>query len=171
MSMDNIILKIFAYESPIGKLTIAEQEGKLRGIWLTGELKLMPETEITIIKEETPLIAETHRQLEEYFAGKRQAFDLPLLPQGTDFQQRVWQELYKIPYGETVSYGEIAKRIGDPKAARAVGMANNKNPWLIVVPCHRVIGADGSLVGYGGGSSIKSFLLELEKKNFAKKEQ
>jgi len=169
--MDNIILKLFAYESPIGKLTIAEQEGKLRGIWLTGELKLMPETEITIIKEETPLIAETHRQLEEYFAGERREFDLPLFPQGTDFQQRVWQELCDIPYGCTVSYGEIAKRIGCPGGARAVGMANNRNPWLIVLPCHRVIGADGSMVGYGSGIDKKIFLLELEKKNFVQKLQ
>ena len=101
-------------------------------------------------------------QLEEYLAGERTVFDLPLLPLGTDFQQKVWQALQEISYGETRSYGEIARRIGQPKAARAVGMANHHNPIAIVIPCHRVIGAGGALTGYMGGLEKKRQLLELE---------
>jgi O-6-methylguanine DNA methyltransferase len=102
------------------------------------------------------------RQLEEYFAGKRRAFDVPLDLRGTEFQKRCWQELLKIPYGETRSYAEIARAIGNPSAVRAVGLANGQNPIAIVVPCHRVIGSDGSLTGYGGGLEVKRRLLELE---------
>jgi methylated-DNA-[protein]-cysteine S-methyltransferase len=101
-------------------------------------------------------------QLEQYFAGKRRAFDLPLAPRGTDFQRRVWRLLTEIPYGKTISYGELARRIGKPSASRAVGLANGANPLPIVVPCHRVIGADGSLTGFGGGLPIKRKLLALE---------
>ena len=100
--------------------------------------------------------------LEEYFAGTRQAFELPLAPRGTPFQLAVWQELSRIPYGETISYGELARRVGDPAAARAVGAANGANPLPIVVPCHRVIGANGSLTGFGGGLPNKRWLLALE---------
>jgi methylated-DNA-[protein]-cysteine S-methyltransferase len=102
-------------------------------------------------------------QLLEYFAGERREFDLPLAPQGTDFQRSVWTALRKIPYGETLSYGELARRIGNPNASRAVGLANGANPLPIVVPCHRVIGADGSLTGFGGGLDIKRKLLALER--------
>ena len=102
------------------------------------------------------------KQLEEYFAGERRRFDLPLDLRGTDFQQRCWQALLKIPYGETRSYADIARAIGQPSAVRAVGLANGQNPVAIVVPCHRVIGSDGSLTGYGGGLEIKRKLLELE---------
>ena len=102
------------------------------------------------------------RQLEEYFAGRRRGFDLPLDLRGTDFQKRCWQELLKIPHGETRSYAEIARAIGNPAAVRAVGLANGKNPIAIIVPCHRVIGSDGSLTGYGGGLDVKRQLLELE---------
>ncbi|HYN14664.1 MAG TPA: methylated-DNA--[protein]-cysteine S-methyltransferase [Terriglobales bacterium] len=102
------------------------------------------------------------RQLEEYFAGKRRAFDVPLDLRGTAFQKRCWQELLKIPYGETRSYADIARAIGNPLAVRAVGLANGQNPIAIVVPCHRVIGSDGSLTGYGGGLEVKRRLLELE---------
>jgi methylated-DNA-[protein]-cysteine S-methyltransferase len=102
------------------------------------------------------------RQLEEYFAGSRRTFDLPLALQGTPFQQRVWRALTEIPYGETWSYGQLAKRIGNPKASRAVGLANGSNPISILVPCHRVIGADGSLTGYGGGMERKQWLLAHE---------
>ena len=102
------------------------------------------------------------RQLEEYFAGGRRRFDLPLDLRGTDFQKRCWQELLKIPYGETRSYAEIARAIGNPAAVRAVGLANGKNPIAIIVPCHRVIGSDGSLTGYGGGLETKRKLLQLE---------
>ncbi len=105
----------------------------------------------------------TLEQLQEYFNGTRQSFDLPLLAEGTEFQRKVWNELSKIPYGQTRSYGEIASAIGSPKAARAVGMANNRNPHTIVVPCHRVIGANGALVGYGAGIERKVAFLELEK--------
>lgn len=102
-------------------------------------------------------------QLGEYFAGRRRAFDLPLAPRGTDFQRRVWRALGEIPYGRTISYGELARRIGNPGASRAVGLANGANPLPIVVPCHRVIGADGSLTGFGGGLPIKRRLLALER--------
>ena len=101
-------------------------------------------------------------ELTEYFAGQRKSFDLPLEPKGTAFQQSVWRALCEIPYGETVSYGQIAERIGNKKACRAVGMANNRNPIAIIIPCHRVIGAGGKLTGYAGGLDKKEFLLELE---------
>jgi methylated-DNA-[protein]-cysteine S-methyltransferase len=103
------------------------------------------------------------RQLEEFFAGKRTTFDLPMAPAGTDFQKRVWTELTRIPYGETISYAELAKRVGSEGAARAVGRANATNPIAVVVPCHRVIGADGSLTGYAYGVELKRSLLDFEK--------
>ena len=104
----------------------------------------------------------TRVQLDEYFAGSRQHFDLPLAPRGTPFQKSVWQTLAAIPYGETISYAQLAQRVGKPTAMRAVGAANGRNPLPIVLPCHRVIGADGSLTGFGGGLPTKQFLLELE---------
>lgn len=104
------------------------------------------------------------RELTEYFAGTRTTFDVPLHEEGTPFQKRVWAALRAIPYGETRSYGQIAAQIGNPRGARAVGMANNRNPVMILTPCHRVIGADGSLVGFGGGLPMKKYLLELEKR-------
>ena len=114
-------------------------------------------------KAETPLIQKAVAQVKEYFAGKRKQFKLPLDMRGTEFQRAVWQALQNIPYGETRSYKEIAASIGRPKAVRAVGMANNRNPISIIVPCHRVIGHDGKLVGYGGGLPLKQHLLELER--------
>jgi methylated-DNA-[protein]-cysteine S-methyltransferase len=108
------------------------------------------------------IIDAAHRQLDEYFAGKRRDFDLPLSPQGTGFQRGVWWALADIPYGATISYAQLASRIGKPTATRAVGAANGRNPLSIVLPCHRVIGANGSLTGYGGGLPIKTFLLTLE---------
>ena len=111
-----------------------------------------------------PLLGQAKQQLAEYFAGQRQAFDLPLRMQGTPFQQKVWAALREIPYGETRSYGQIAAQVGNPKASRAVGMANNRNPIAIIVPCHRVIGANGSLTGYAGGLSVKEELLALERR-------
>jgi len=110
---------------------------------------------------------EARTQLKAYFAGKLTAFDLPLAPEGTEFQQQVWLELLRIPYGSTASYGEIARRVGDPTASRAVGAANGQNPLAIVVPFHRVVGADGSLTGYGGCLPIKRFLLDLEQQHSA----
>jgi methylated-DNA-[protein]-cysteine S-methyltransferase len=114
--------------------------------------------------EQAAPFREAVRQLDEYFAGTRRRFDLPLAPAGTPFQQRVWQGLTEIPYGETISYAELARRIGRPAAVRAVGAANGRNPLAIVVPCHRVIGSDGRLVGYGGGLPVKAALLELERR-------
>jgi methylated-DNA-[protein]-cysteine S-methyltransferase len=110
------------------------------------------------------VLAEARAQLSAYFAGERTTFDLPLAPVGTPFQQRVWGELRRIPYAETVSYGELANRLGSPGASRAVGLANGRNPIAIVVPCHRVIGADGTLTGYAGGLERKRALLDLERK-------
>jgi len=110
-----------------------------------------------------PLLLETRRQLREYFDGSRREFTLPLDPVGSNFQQRVWRALIGIPYGETRSYQELAKALGNPKAVRAVGAANGRNPLPIVIPCHRVIGSDGKLVGYGGGLSVKKHLLDLER--------
>lgn len=110
------------------------------------------------------LLRKTEQELEEYFEGKRKEFDLPLHLHGTEFQKKVWEALRKIPYGETCSYLDIARMVGNPKACRAVGGANHRNPVMILVPCHRVIGADGSLTGYGGGLGVKQYLLELEKK-------
>ncbi|MDR1869202.1 MAG: methylated-DNA--[protein]-cysteine S-methyltransferase [Treponema sp.] len=117
-------------------------------------------------KRETPLIKEAAKQLEEYFNKKLKSFDLPLIFHGTDFQVKVWKALQKIPYGKTRSYGELASLTGNSKASRAVGMANNRNPITIIVPCHRVIGHDGSLTGYAGGLELKRKLLELEGANF-----
>jgi len=148
------------YEYPIGPFGIAEADGRVTHVFLTDrEDRDAPEG---YEKRETPLIKKTHKQMTEYFKGQRRAFDLPLEFKGTDFQKRAWEALLAIPYGETRSYGEIAANTGNPKACRAVGMANNRNPIAIICPCHRVIGADGSLVGYGGGLARKEYLLELE---------
>jgi methylated-DNA-[protein]-cysteine S-methyltransferase len=114
--------------------------------------------------ENASTFTEPVRQLRAYFAGELESFDLPLSPQGTPFQQKVWDELCKIPYGETISYGQLATSIGNPKASRAVGLANGSNPIPIIIPCHRVIGANGKLTGYGGGLPIKEKLLALERR-------
>ena len=149
--------KIFFYDTPVGKICIGEENNAItRCTWS----KIPSDA----LEEETPLILQCRKQLEEYFAGERKTFDLPLAPKGTAFQQKVWKALTEIPYGETRAYGEIAAGIGNPKAARAVGMANNKNPIGIIIPCHRVVGANGKLVGYAGGMEKKAFLLELERK-------
>ena len=149
---------IFFYDTPVGKLSIGEENGCITHVTWS---KIPQE----YILEETELILKCKNQLEEYFAGKRRNFDLPLVPKGTEFQQKVWKALTEIPYGETRTYGEIAAAVGNPKAARAVGMANNKNPIGIIIPCHRVVGANGKLVGYAGGMEKKEFLLELERNN------
>lgn len=151
---------IFFYETEVAILAIKENDGRIIEIDFSKE-EIPKDLEL----RKTPLIEETIKELEEYFRGKRRTFHIPLNPRGTEFQKSVWNELVKIPYGETSSYGEIAKRIGNPKAARAIGMANNRNPISIIIPCHRVIGSDGKLVGYGGGLDIKERLLELEKGN------
>ena len=145
----------FTYETVLGDVTLVEEDGALLAI----SLKSIQEgTEL-----ETTIIQEAHRQITEYLKGERKVFDLPIQLRGTDFQQQVWTALLDIPYGETRSYKQIAEAIGNPKGMRAVGMANNRNPLLIVVPCHRVIGANGSMVGYGEGVEMKEFLLRLEK--------
>ncbi|MBP3670306.1 MAG: methylated-DNA--[protein]-cysteine S-methyltransferase [Bacteroides sp.] len=144
----------FTYDTVLGSVTFVEEDGAL--------LAITTHRPYEGIEQETALIKEAYRQLSEYLKGERKAFDLPLNPKGTDFQKRVWRALCDIPYGETRSYKQIAEAIGNPKAVRAVGMANNRNPITIVVPCHRVIGADGKLVGYGGGLEMKEFLLRLE---------
>ena len=112
----------------------------------------------------TRILKETIRQLRAYFSGKLEQFDLPLAPEGTPFQLEVWRRLCEIPYGETISYGELARRIGNPNASRAVGLANGSNPIAIIIPCHRVIGSNGKLTGYGGGLPIKERLLALERR-------
>ena len=149
---------LFYYETPVGKTGIAEEDGAVTDLFFEGETA---PTDAEI--KETTVLKETYRQLDEYFREQRKEFHVPLKLKGTEFQKRDWAELLKIPYGETRSYGEIAKALGIPKGARAVGLANNRNPISIIVPCHRVIGFDGKLVGYGGGLHIKEALLKLEK--------
>ncbi len=145
------------YESKIGPLTIlCDDEALLRIDFGTVEHE-------NAVREQSELICRTEGQLEEYMAGTRTEFDLPLNPEGTEFQKKVWNALLLIPYGETKSYKDIAVLIDNPKGCRAVGMANNRNPIPIIIPCHRVIGTNGSLIGYGGGLDIKVKLLELER--------
>lgn len=149
-------------ESPIGPLLLASDEAGLRGIYFAnGKHAAKPDPEWQ--EDPTPL-KEGIRQLRAYFAADLEAFDLPLAPQGTPFQLKVWKLLCEIPYGETISYGELARRAGNPKASRAVGLANGSNPIPIIIPCHRVIGSNGKLTGYGGGLPIKEKLLALERR-------
>lgn len=146
------------YKSPVGELLIVCTETALLSL---GARK---EQESAEDKENNPVIQQTIKELEEYFAGSRKVFTVPLDLRGTEFQKKVWEALREIPYGETRSYKEIAEKIGNPKASRAVGMANHRNPIGIVVPCHRVVGANGKLTGYAGGIPMKQALLELEKR-------
>ena len=148
---------VWYYDTLLGRVGIAEENGALTDLFFSGE-----EHKLTAEERETPLLQEAARQVGEYLAGGRKNFNLPLQPQGTSFQLQDWQALQTIPYGETRSYGQVAVQINRPKASRAVGMANHRNPIAIIIPCHRVIGSDGSLVGYGGGLAIKRKLLELE---------
>lgn len=148
-------------DSPIGELLLLGDGHALRGLYMQDgrkPVKIAPRWE----RSEAPF-AGVQEQLREYFAGERTTFDdLPLVLDGAQFERRVWRALQDIPYGETASYGEIARHVGQPGAARAVGLANGRNPIAVIVPCHRVIGANGSLVGYGGGLERKRLLLELE---------
>lgn len=150
--------KVFYYETDIGKVGVGEDGTALTNFYFSEE-----EIPHDAVLEETNLLKEAGKQLQEYFAGKRKVFQLPFAPEGTEFQQRVWKALQDIPYGETRSYKQVAEAIGNPKACRAVGMANNRNPLALFIPCHRVIGANGKLVGYGGGLDVKVCLLKLEK--------
>ena len=146
------------YTSPIGIYEIKADDRTVV------EVNLIKNTFGSKLISTNPLIKETCIQFDEYFAGKRQTFDLPLSPKGTPFQQTVWKQLQEIPYGKTISYAQLAKAINHPKACRAVGSANGKNPISIIIPCHRVIASNGSLGGYTGGLDIKTQLLALEKK-------
>jgi len=148
------------YKAPIGRLLLIGEDGVLE------ELHFPNSAEHALIKDDwicnEDSFSDILQQLGEYFAGRRKNFDVKINPTGTDFQRRVWQELQNVPYGKTASYGEIAQRINNPKACRAVGGANRKNPVPIIVPCHRIIGSDGSLTGFGGGLELKKDLLRLE---------
>lgn len=160
------------YKSPLGRICIEEKDGAIAGLYFVKSMDEKETTENEITENETienETIEEAKRQLGEYFSGRRREFTLPVRLEGTDFQVKVWRALQTIPYGETRSYGDIAKQIGNPKAARAIGNANNKNHILLLVPCHRVIGADGSLVGFESGLDAKKYLLELENPRFGKK--
>lgn len=149
--------RVWYYRFPVGDLGIAEEDGGICNIFVKSA-----EPPPHMAEEETPLLRQAAAQLEEYFAGRRERFDLPLQLAGTEFQRSVWAALQQIPYGQTRSYGQIAAAVGNPKGSRAVGMANNRNPVMIVVPCHRVIGGNGAMVGYAGGLEIKRRLLDLE---------
>jgi methylated-DNA-[protein]-cysteine S-methyltransferase len=155
-------MNAFSYfESPIGRLLLTSDGTALTGLYMEPSRKAQCTDGWADDVVVAPLAA-TVRQLTEYFDGTRREFDLPLRLQGTVFQTRVWRELTEIPYGQTWSYGQLAKRIDKPSASRAVGLANGRNPISILVPCHRVIGADGSLTGYGGGIERKRWLLAHE---------
>ena len=144
----------YSYETKLGSVTFVEEDGTL--------LAISTHRTFTATVMETPFIKEVYHQFTEYLIGERKSFDLPFKLTGTDFQNRVWKALCEIPYGETRSYKQIAEAIGNPKAVRAVGMANNRNPLLVLVPCHRVIGSNRQLVGYAAGLDKKQFLLHLE---------
>jgi methylated-DNA-[protein]-cysteine S-methyltransferase len=146
--------------SPIGELVLTSDGEAITGLFMEKQ-KDEPKL-INDWRRDDKLFREAARQLQAYFAGELTAFDLPLATAGTEFQERVWAELRKIPYGSTINYAELAQRIGKPKAWRATGAANGSNPISIIIPCHRVIGSDSKLTGYGGGIERKRFLLELE---------
>ena len=154
------------FASPIGKLRLTGTGAALTGVFMETERHASAESR-DAVRDAAPL-REARQQLDEYFGGERREFSLVLDADGTEFQRSVWRALRGIPYGATASYGDIAKRIRNPKAVRAVGLANGRNPISIIIPCHRVIGADGSLTGYGGGIERKRFLLALEKLHAAK---
>jgi methylated-DNA-[protein]-cysteine S-methyltransferase len=147
-------------DSPVGPLRLSASGQGLRQIdFMTGRNPQLPDASW---REDRAFFDDIIQQLKAYFAGELQSFDLRLVPKGTAFQRAVWRQLCEIPYGETISYGELARRMGNPKASRAVGLANGSNPIPIVIPCHRVIGSNGKLVGYGGGLDVKKKLLALE---------
>ena len=149
-------MDLIAFDTYYGTMGLGEEDGAIVRLYLPNES--MPRA----AAHETALLADGKRQLLEYFQGARREFDLPLRACGTPFREKVWAALRAIPYGETVTYGELAVRVGNPKAVRAVGQANHHNPIPIILPCHRVVGAGGSLTGYGGGIELKKALLALE---------
>lgn len=144
--------------TPLGPIKITATDNAITSVAFSNNKPSIP------APPETPLLKETERQLSEYFSGGRKTFDLPFAAEGTEFQKNVWKAVQSIPYGETRSYGQIAEKIGRPSAFRAVGTANSKNPILILIPCHRIVGFDGSPVGYAGGLDRKEKLLGLERK-------
>ena len=148
--MDRILL-----DTPVGRMALECEGEALTALYL-------PNRPMEAVGVETPLLAQGRAELAEYFQGKRRAFDLPLAPKGTPFQLRVWNELANIPYGTVISYKELAQRVDRPKGFQAVGQANGRNPLPIFLPCHRVVGANGSLTGYAGGLEVKQWLLRLE---------
>lgn len=150
--------KAFLYETAFGEMGIAEENGSITHVFFGSTVR--PDAYELC---ETPILQQAKAQLDAYFAGTLREFDLPLAPVGTEFERTVWEALRTIPYGETRSYGQIAAQIGSPNAARAVGRANGRNPISIIVPCHRVIGASGTLTGYAGGLPMKEKLLTLER--------
>ena len=150
-------------DSPIGMLTLSASDGLLTGMFMPDQ-KHAPTTASQWDRDDA-WFAEITEQLDQYFAGTLSQFDLPIRMDGTDFQRRVWSHLRQIPYGETISYGDLARRVGSPNASRAVGSANGRNPVAVIVPCHRVIASDGSLGGYGGGLARKTWLLDHEAAN------
>ena len=152
-------MEFLSFSTPLGQMALGEEEGTIVRLYLPSAPtpRLMP--------HETPLLIEGRRQVLEYLAGERQVFDVPIAPWGTPFQQRVWAALRDIPYGQKRTYREIALAVGCPKGFRAVGMACNRNPIPIIIPCHRVVGVGGALIGYSGGAELKQTLLDLEQKN------
>jgi methylated-DNA-[protein]-cysteine S-methyltransferase len=152
-------------ESPVGKLKLVASSNALVAVLWKRERPNRVKLDTMTLAPQHPILLETERQLAEYFSGERIQFDLPLQPDGSEFQKKVWQALREIPFGQTRSYLDLAKALGSSKAARAVGAANGKNPLSIIVPCHRVVGADGSLTGFAGGVETKAALLALENRS------
>ncbi|MEL7567858.1 MAG: methylated-DNA--[protein]-cysteine S-methyltransferase [Dehalobacterium sp.] len=150
-------MAVYFYTCPVGKIGIEANEEAITHLYIKNDISL-PDAEVHL----TPIIKEAKAQVDAYFAGRLREFDLPLAPTGTEHMKKIWRLLCEIPYGETRTYGQIAVQAGNPKAARAVGQANHNNPIPIIVPCHRVIGANGKLVGFGGGLEMKRQLLMLE---------
>lgn len=165
-------INIQLHKTEIGEVVLGSFRGKLcllgfRGkeVRRTVDAKIKKALNAEFVERDDEILEKTRRQLDEYFKGLRRKFDIPVLMVGTDFQKRVWDVLMKVPYGDTATYLKVAKDLGNERAVRAVGNANAANPISIIVPCHRIIGGDGDLVGYGGGLSVKRQLLELERSN------
>lgn len=154
------VKNVFYYNTDIGKIGIAEKENKITDLFFSNR-----ELKCDIREFETELIKRTISEVREYLIGKRSSFDIPINPSGTEFYLSVWKEVMNIPYGETRSYKQIANKVGNLRAFRAVGMALNRNPIAIIIPCHRVIGTSGKIIGYAGGVDIKKLLLKLESEN------
>jgi methylated-DNA-[protein]-cysteine S-methyltransferase len=150
------------YESPLGRMWLAGGTAGLAGAWFEGQRHFAGPDAAWRVHEQDALLNEARRQLDAYFGGRLRSFSLPLDTRGTAFQQAVWRAIAAVPYGEVVTYGELARRVGAATAARAAGAATGRNPWSIVVPCHRIVGTSGALTGYAGGIARKRALLELE---------